>query len=183
MRVLAFVCVLAACGGSSSNDGDAGPGGDARPDGTLLPPDAPMVTPPCAGRVGFPDWPSLAVHPTSSPVDVVLADFDGDGKLDVAYASGGNGALVVARGHGDGTFAAPLTVATGGGAIMLNAIDADGDGALDLVTLDYQAHAIRVLPGAGDGTFGPALVTTGAFGEHMALADLTGDGRTARASQ
>ena len=62
----------------------------------------------------------------TTPDRVVAADFDGDGKIDLANTNRGGGGTVQFRlGNGDGTFQAPTNVATGlGAAIGLTAVDA-----------------------------------------------------------
>ena len=39
----------------------------------------------------------------------VVADFDGDGRSDVAFLGAATSSVTLLRGHGDGTFAAPAT--------------------------------------------------------------------------
>jgi hypothetical protein len=62
---------------------------------------------------------------------VAIADFDGDGLPDLAFANA-DGASQVYRNTGGGTFAAPVTVANEP-MVAVAAADVDGDGAVDLV--------------------------------------------------
>jgi len=57
---------------------------------------------------------------------IVVSDFNGDGKLDVAIGSLG----VLLRGNGDGTFQTPLFLAAGGPGAAVG--DFNGDGRPDL---------------------------------------------------
>jgi hypothetical protein len=104
-----------------------------------------------------------------------LGDFNGDGKLDVAFASGfpneANPYVYVALGNGDGTFATPITYQTANPARNVFAIDLNGDGKLDLVT-----DGICVLFGNGDGTFAPGPCTNAAQGP-MVMGDFNTDGK------
>lgn len=78
---------------------------------------------------------------------VVTADFNGDGKLDLAVYS--NGTTVVFLGNGDGTFQSTGIVSGSGGTAMAVG-DFDNDGRLDLAVLTVPA---AIMLGNGDGTF------------------------------
>ncbi|HLK04879.1 MAG TPA: FG-GAP-like repeat-containing protein [Candidatus Acidoferrum sp.] len=108
---------------------------------------------------------------------VAAADFDEDGKLDVAFyyqncaAQTGpcSGAVDLLSGAGDGTFLAPLTIANlEAPAQSLLTADANEDGHMDL----FFAHT--VLLGRGDGTF---TVNSATLPKTVAAAaDFNGDG-------
>jgi hypothetical protein len=84
----------------------------------------------------------------SGPVyhSVVYDDFDGDSVEDIVTVAEAAGLpssitddvinLQLLRGNGDGTFQAPVNVATGGGSLIV-AHDVNGDGHLDIVSPQY----------------------------------------------
>jgi hypothetical protein len=84
----------------------------------------------------------------------VVADFNHDGKLDLAVLDGQSVAILL--GNGDGTFAAPAQYFDGGGGFLV-AADFNGDGKLDLA---IGGPPTALLFGNGDGTFLPAVFPT-----------------------
>jgi hypothetical protein len=112
-----------------------------------------------------------------APNVVVVADFNGDGKLDLAVAA--QEGLSVLLGNGDGTFQAAQNYAIGALRGLATA-DFNGDGFLDLAV--WQAGTpgtVQILLGQGDGTFqaGPSY-TAGSARTSVGLVagDFNGDG-------
>src|SRR5580704_13720955 len=102
------------------------------------------------------------------------ADFNGDGKPDLAVA--GETGVVVLLGKGDGTFQSPGFFAVGPPSLSMVAGDFDGDGKPDLAV--GSNDAVHVLYGRGDGTFDPPrCYSIGHAADMMVLADLDGDGK------
>ena len=92
----------------------------------------------------------------TSPYAVVVADFNGDGKPDLAVANGGSNTVSILRGNGDGTFAAAVNYATGSYPDGLAIGDFNGDGKLDLAVVNDYSSNVSIFLGNGDGTFGAA---------------------------
>jgi hypothetical protein len=120
--------------------------------------------------------------PTSFPVGawpaaVVTADFNNDGKLDLATANNGGGTVSVLLGNGDGTFPTALTFATGCDPRSLAAADLNNDGKLDLATANSD-NTMSVLLGNSGGTFQPPI-STAILPQPLAVvaADFNGDGK------
>ncbi|MGA2099544.1 MAG: choice-of-anchor D domain-containing protein [Candidatus Sulfotelmatobacter sp.] len=95
--------------------------------------------------------PALSVG--EDPRGMVVADFNGDGRPDLAVVNRGSNTVSILLGNGDGTFAAQSSFATGTDPIAIAVGDFNGDGKLDLVTANRASYNISVLLGNGDGTF------------------------------
>jgi hypothetical protein len=120
----------------------------------------------------------------SSPGPLAAADFNGDGKLDLAVSYlpvsfGDPGYLSVYLGNGDGTFGLfPWVVGFGNVLGTPVVADFNRDGKPDVAVKSFSSSAIEVIYGNGDGTFQtPVPVETGFFlSETMAAADLDRNG-------
>jgi hypothetical protein len=110
---------------------------------------------------------------------VLVADFNGDGKPDLAILSALGVSCAVLLGNGDGTFQSPKRIPLPKAADDLTAADFNGDGKLDLALTEYNhAGQIEVLLGNGDGSFqAPQNFSTGQ-GQNGGIiaADLNHDG-------
>ncbi len=106
-----------------------------------------------------------------------IADFDGDGHVDVMTRTASG--FDVALGDGAGTFRQASTTAAGAGGTLLLAADLDGDGDQDVLAGSNQS-ALPMLVLRNDGTAHFAVGTQpppGAVGARsMHLADVDGDG-------
>jgi hypothetical protein len=110
---------------------------------------------------------------------VVAADFNGDGKLDLAVTDSSSNTVTILLGNGDGTFGPPAAIPVGNGPVAIVAGDFNNDGKLDLAVLNDGDGTLTLLLGNGDGTFtqaagSPHAVRTGAS---IVAADFNGDGK------
>jgi hypothetical protein len=97
----------------------------------------------------------------SYPEGIAVADFRGNGVLDVAVADaavfGGTQGVSVLLGNGDGSFQPATTYRcpAGVGITQVRAVDFNYDGIPDLVENNCNGSTLSVMLGLGDGTFGP----------------------------
>ena len=120
----------------------------------------------------------------SGPRRVLCEDLDGDGRLDLAVATG-TPRLQVFRNLGRRAFAPPLTLAPSSPSPLtfpfIGAADADGDGDLDLFG-GYRGFStgVDLFRNRGDATFDPAtpiqFPIAASQASDIALGDVDGDG-------
>ena len=137
--------------------------------------------------VGGTDYPFQNNNPASQ---VVLADFNGDGKpdfaADAAFAPSGT-TLGVYLGNGNGTFQGQISTSIPQNTGAIAAADLNADGKADLATVYTNCSAgnntclpgdLGVLISNGDGTFQSAVeYTTGLEPESLAIGDFNGDAK------
>lgn len=137
--------------------------------------------------------PSSGFQPTANygasavPWTVVVADFNGDGNLDLAVTNQGGpdltaGSISVFLGNGDGTFQSAQNVATTPSPRSLVTGDFNGDGIADLAYSGFDPTQfiapMNVLLGNGDGTFRASGSYLGAGSGIYATGDFNDDGYT-----
>lgn len=120
--------------------------------------------------------PSGTDFPTINSV-IGVADFNGDGAVDLAASDGQNDAVYILLGNNTGSFTLKTSLFNGGGPVNVLTADLNGDGHIDLVVRGSLAADATVYLGKGDGTFQAGV---GYAGPHniasVILRDMDGDG-------
>ena len=135
---------------------------------------------------------SFATHvdySSTKAVAVTVADFNGDGRQDVAVANyNPTNTVSVFLGNGDGTLATTTAYALNGNADKPYAMasgDFNGDGKPDVVTANYLTGNITVLLSKASGSFASSTAfatstsytTPGGAPDSVAVGDINGDGK------
>lgn len=128
----------------------------------------------------------VALTTGSSPTAVVVGDFNGDGKLDIATSNNGTTptfSVVLNTGsNGNVSFATKQDFTVGGDPTSIAVGDFDGDGKLDLVTANHTGNTISVVRNTtanGVLSFAPKVdYQVGSSPITVLTADLDGDGKT-----
>jgi beta-lactam-binding protein with PASTA domain len=136
----------------------------------------------------------------SGAASVLVGDFNGDGKPDVAVTDATDNAVYVYLGKGDGSLVPtlisqsgiPLGFTAGGAPYLIVGADFNGDGHLDLAVSSFfgspsnapasaEPGAVWVLYGNGDGSFQAPLDypvgSVGSFPTSLVTADFNTDGK------
>src|SRR5581483_2951466 len=117
------------------------------------------------------------------PQSVAVADFNHDGKLDVASTAYTYGQVAVLLGRGDGTFQSAVYYdLIDSELVSIAAADFNGDGNIDLAVVDQLGQNfvqnISILLGNGDGTFrSPVPYPTTEFPTFVDVGDFNNDGK------
>lgn len=140
--------------------------------------------------VGVPQGSSLyalpgnaSVYPTYAPERsaAAVADFDRDGRQDVAVVMGGVAETVLQVFNASGA-ATPLSITlnnvTNVSVIQLVATDVNGDGWADLLALETESQSLLTFRNNGSGQLtAPVVTALGAVPRHLLLADFSNDSR------
>src|SRR5208283_4620151 len=121
----------------------------------------------------------ITLSTETEPGALVVGDFKGDGRTDLAVANLGSIEVSVLLGNGDGTFQNQVLYATGFEPGAIVAGDFKGDGHTDLAVANTGSNDVSVLLGNGDGTFQNQVpYATGTEPSALVAGHFNRDGRT-----
>ncbi len=118
------------------------------------------------GTGGFTVAPGSPIAVGTQPSSVVAADFNGDGKTDLAVANFGSNNVSLLLGNGDGTFtpASDSPIAVGNSPDAVSQGDFNGDGTPDLVVSNSADNTVSVLLDTASSGSTPIPLATGTLG-------------------
>ncbi len=124
-----------------------------------------------------------ATYPVgTAPRLVAIADFNADGKPDLAVVNfgfsdtGDNGSVSILLGNGDGSFQPATNFSAGKMPESIAIADFNGDSKLDIVAVSEGANVLNLLYGNGDGTFqAPATVALDVDPYYVVAGDFNND--------
>jgi len=119
----------------------------------------------------------VALTPAVTPYTAVVADMNGDGRMDIAVAVYRSASLRVYLSNGQRGFAGPAFSQASGSIYGLSAGDFNQDGRVDIAAALRDTDSVAILLGRGDGTFSQGSVLGGGHRpESMAVGDIDEDG-------
>ncbi|MFT7233261.1 MAG: surface protein, partial [Cyclobacteriaceae bacterium] len=139
-----------------------------------------------AGVISFAAQVAFATGVNTLPLDLAMADMDGDSKLEVIVINfvGGTASILrnVSTGSGDINFAAKVDIGVGGNPRGLVIFDMDDDGKKDLATIDGLDKTLNIRKNTSSGigtiSLGPTIqYSIGGSPFGIAKGDLNGDGK------
>lgn len=113
----------------------------------------------------------------TKPSGFAVADFNRDGRLDLAVVNQGDNTVSIILTKPDGTYADKVDYPVGNTPLQVVASDFNGDGIADLAVANSADNTVSLLFGVGDGTFSSqTIVPAGGSPVSVTAGDFNGDG-------
>jgi hypothetical protein len=132
------------------------------------------------GSGTFQDEPGFPAASSGGAYGMVVGDFNGDHKPDIAVLGSPASVIVLLNSSTGGAagFEGPASYAINGEGWGIASADLNRDGTLDLVVTQGNSAFVSILLGQGDGTFvsAPDFALPLAYPDGVAVGDLDGDG-------
>ena len=142
---------------------------------------AALVVPLAFGAAAAAQTPSFARDDVASVAGaraIVAADFNRDGRPDLAHANSGRNTVTILINRGSDGFTRTADIAVGAGPFAMTAGDFNRDGIIDLAVANADGNSISVLLGKAGGSFSRGDIAAAGQGPRgIAAADVNGDGR------
>jgi hypothetical protein len=131
------------------------------------------------GNGNFSDAVNYSTGPYATlPFVIMAADFNNDGKPDIATGDHGGSRISILIANATGTFNATQTYSCGGTPYQILPLDYNHDGRTDIVTANNDDSNISLLAGNGAGYFSQTMVAITASPIAVTTADFNNDGKT-----
>ncbi|MEG4109920.1 FG-GAP-like repeat-containing protein, partial [Microcoleus sp. S13_C5] len=114
------------------------------------------------------------------PESIAVADFDVDGKQDLAVTSSmpnSSNSVSILLGNGSGSFGAANNITVGSRPYSLAVGKFNNDNIPDLAVTNYESNSISILRGNGSGGFTTTEIPVGSSPTFVTVADLNGDSK------
>ena len=134
-----------------------------------------VTTPVTCAPVGFAEATNFAAG--GIPYSVVVGDFNGDGKQDLAVANSVSDNVSISLGDGTGHFSVPRNFGAGDTPRSVSVGDFNGDGKQDLATANFGSDNVSILLGDGAGHFGAARNIPVVGPHSVVVGDFNSDGK------
>jgi len=122
--------------------------------------------------------PSTEFSVGDGPDFIFKADFNKDGKMDLATTNWNGNTISILLGNGTGGFTAGATIGTGVEPFAAVSADFNADGNPDIAVSHYTDNTVSIFLGNGTGGFGVPLTFPGGSAAYgMTSADFNGDGK------
>lgn len=129
---------------------------------------------------------ALTTAAGGTPGSITSGDFNGDGKLDLAFTRNGVTTIGVILGNGDGTFQGSTNYSLGArGGVKITTGDFNGDGIADIGVATHDTgvgitSGVNILTGIGNGSFNASVISNSAAtnaSSFILAFDYNGDGK------